>query len=102
MANEPAGQKKKDEKNKKTKRPTPLKRDDQSAKRNERNKIMKSRVNTAIRRFEDALKEGDAGVTKAKLSEAFSILDKASQKGVLKKNTTSRTKSRLNARVAAK
>lgn len=84
---------------KKVKRPTPLKRDEQAIKRNARNRAVKSRVNTAIRAFETAVEEGDANVSKAKLSQAHSVLDSAVQKGVLKKNTGNRTKARLHAKL---
>jgi small subunit ribosomal protein S20 len=98
MAQEQAGQKKEKEKVK-TKRPTPLKRDMQNAKRKARNRVVKSRVHTAIRNYEDALKSGEAAESKSRLNAAHSVLDKAAQKGVLKKNTVSRTKARLHARL---
>lgn len=98
MAQAPAGQKKEKEKGK-VKRPTPLKRDQQSAKRNARNRAMKSRVRSAIRNYEDALKSGESSESKSKLHAVHSVLDKAAQKGILKKNTVSRTKSRLHARL---
>lgn len=99
MGKEQAGKEK--EKTAKQKRPTPLKRDEQSAKRNQRNRMMKSRVLTAVRGYEEALKKGDKADSQTKLSEAHSMLDKAAQKGVLKKNTASRKKARLSARLAA-
>lgn len=95
MAKEPA------EKEKKVKLPTPLKRDRQAEERNVRNRDMKSRVRTALRGYEEALTGSDAKVRQEKLNEAHSILDKAAQKGVLKKNKVSRTKSRLHARLSA-
>lgn len=95
MAKEPA-----DKKQKKVKRPTPLKRDEQSLKRNLRNRIVKSRVATAIRSFDESLKSGNKDEAAAKLNEAYSVLDKAAQKGILKKNKSSRTKARLAARSA--
>ena len=54
MAKEPANKK-----DKKVKRLTPLKRDEQSLKRNLRNRIVKSRVQTAIRSYDDSLKAGN-------------------------------------------
>ena len=93
MAKEPA-----DKKVKKVKRPTPLKRDDQSLKRNLRNRNIKSRVSTAIRSYDDSLKAGNAEESLAKLNEAYSMLDKAVQKGVFKQNKSDRTKARLAAR----
>lgn len=89
------------DKNKKVKRPTPLKRDEQNAKANARNRIVKSRVHTTIRSYEESLAKGDATASKEKLNAVYSVLDKALQKGVLKKNTTSRTKARLTARLSA-
>lgn len=95
-----ANQEKKVEK--KTKRPTALKRDLQSKKRRMDNRIYKSRVRTAIRAFQDSIETGDESVTLAKLNEAYSILDKCAKKGVFKLNKVSRTKSRLAARAVAK
>jgi|AntAceMinimDraft_13_1070369.scaffolds.fasta_scaffold34611_2 small subunit ribosomal protein S20 len=43
--------------------------------------------------------EGDAKAAMEKLPTAFKAIDKAVKKGVLKFNTASRTKSRLNARI---
>ena len=94
MAKEPAGAKK----DKKVKRPTPLKRDEQSLKRNLRNRMVKSRVSTAIRAYEEAIKGGNADESRVKLNEAYSVLDKAAQKGVFKQNKSNRTKARLAAR----
>lgn len=88
------------EKTAKVKRPTPLKRDMQNAKRNIRNRTVKSQVRSAIRQYEDTLAGGNASETQTKLSRAHSLLDKAAQKGILKKNTASRTKARLQARLA--
>lgn len=93
MAKEPATKK-----DKKVKRPTPLKRDEQSLKRNLRSRMMKSRVQSAIRCYNDSIKAGNAEETTAKLNEAYSLLDKAAQKGIFKKNKSSRTKARLAAR----
>lgn len=90
-----------DEKTKKVKRPTPLKRDEQNERRNARNRIVKSRIHSAVRAYKETLEKGDAELIKAKLNEAYSILDKAAQKGVLKKNTSSRTKARLAASASA-
>lgn len=94
MAKEPAGAKVV----KKVKRPTPLKRDEQSLKRCLRNKVIKSRVSTAIRAYDESIKAGNAEDSKDKLNLAYSLLDKASQKGVFKQNKSDRTKARLAAR----
>lgn len=100
MAKDQAG-KKTEAKPAKVKRSTALKRDDQNAKRNTRNRAMKSRVLTAQRHYEEALKSGDTAKAKELLSGVYSILDKAAQKGILKKNTSSRKKARLSARLSA-
>lgn len=96
MAQDKAGQKEKA----KEKRPTPLKRNMQNVKRNMRNRVMKSRVHTAIRHYEEALEKGNSEDSRVKLNEAFSLLDKAAQKGVMKKNTSDRKKARLHARLS--
>jgi small subunit ribosomal protein S20 len=87
---------------KKVKRPTALKRDLQNKKRRLDNKIYKSRVRTAVRSFHESLEKGDQAVSKAKLDDVYSILDKCAKKGVFKLNKVSRTKSRLAARAVAK
>ena len=87
---------------KRTKRPTALKRDLQNEKRRLNNRIYKSRVRTAIRSFDESLEKGDAAATTEKLNEVYSILDKCAKKGVFKVNKVSRTKSRLAARAVAK
>lgn len=94
MAKEPEGKNKP-----KVKRATPLKRDDQSIKRNLRNRAMKSRVSTAIRTYKESVTKGDAESSKTLLNTAYSLLDKAAQKGVIGKNTSSRTKARLAAKI---
>lgn len=86
---------------KKEKRPTALKRDDQSEKRRLRNRAFKSQVRTAIREFETNLEKGEADATKASLSTVYSLMDKGVKRGVYKINKASRTKARLTARAAA-
>lgn len=92
----------KQEETKKVKRPTAQKRDLQNKKRRLNNKIYKSRVRTAIRSFQESLVKGDEALTKGKLDEVYSILDKCAKKGIFKLNKVSRTKSRLAARAVAK
>lgn len=93
---------KEQEKKKKEKRPTAIKRDLQSEKKRLRNKVYRSRVRTAIRNFQETALKGDASETTVKLNEVYSILDKCVQKGVFKLNKASRTKSRLAAKALAK
>lgn len=87
---------------KKTKRPTALKRDVQNAKKREINKAFKSKLRTAIRRFQESLKQEDGEVIKERLNAAYSLLDKAVKRNIMKLNAVSRKKSRLAARAAAK
>jgi small subunit ribosomal protein S20 len=67
--------------------------------RTEVNTARRSRVRTFIRKFEEALAGGDAGVAKAAFVEAQSDLMRAVSKGVVHKNTGSRKVSRLAARL---
>lgn len=90
----------KEDKNKKVKRPTALKRDLQHEKKRLRNKSFKSSVRTTIRQFEESLVKGDAAAVKANLSEVYSAMDKGVKKGVYTINKASRTKARLTARAA--
>ncbi|MBE3591664.1 MAG: 30S ribosomal protein S20 [Thermoanaerobacter sp.] len=65
------------------------------AKRTLRNKMIKSRVKTFIKKFNESLATGDIETIKEKLRLAVKELDKAATKGVLHKNTVARKKSRL-------
>lgn len=69
-----------------------------AVKRTERNRMVKSSLRTAIRKFTEA-----SGTEQAqdKLSLAFKALDMAATKGVIHKNTAARKKSRLAKRLSA-
>ncbi len=92
---------KEEKKKAKTRRPTALKRDEQSQKRRLINKSVMSETRTGIRTFNETVEKGDANLVKEKLNAAYSLLDKAAKRGVMKSNTASRTKSRLAAKAAA-
>lgn len=62
--------------------------------RTQRNKAIKSRVKTAIKKFRTALEQGD-GAAAAHLRQAIRVIDKAVTKGVLHPNTAARKKSSL-------
>lgn len=64
-------------------------------KRTERNRHIKSTVNTAIRSFDEALAQGNKEDAQMKLRRALVSIDKAVTKGVIHKNTAARKKSRL-------
>ena len=92
----------KEEKDKKKKRSTALKRDIQNNKKRLQNKIFKSKVRTSVRRFEDALTKGDEAQITETLNTVFSMMDKGVKRGTFKLNKASRTKSRFIARARAK
>ena len=60
-----------------------------------RNKSIKSRVKTFVKKVLSAVEAKNVDEAKAALQVAYKELDKAVTKGVLKKNTASRKKSRL-------
>lgn len=64
-----------------------------------RNQSIKSKVKTFAKKVILAVEQNDVENAKLALSNAFSQLDKAVAKGVYKKNTASRTKSRLSVKV---
>jgi small subunit ribosomal protein S20 len=65
-------------------------------KRTERNRMVKSSLRTAIRKFSESV---GSEVATDKLSMAFKALDKAATKGVIHKNTAARKKARLAKRL---
>ena len=64
-----------------------------------RNKSIKSRVKTFVKKVLSAVEAKNVDEAKAALQVAYKELDKAVTKGVLKKNTVSRKKSRLTLKV---
>ena len=64
-----------------------------------RNKMIKSKVNTVIKKVEAAIAAGDKEAAQANLLVAISEIDKAASKGVYHKNNASRKVSRLTAAV---
>lgn len=65
------------------------------AKKTMRNKIIKTRTKTAIKKVTAALEAGDKALSKEALVQAISTIDRATSKGVFHKNTAARKKSRL-------
>lgn len=65
------------------------------------NKMRRSRVRNFIRKVEEAIASGDAGVAKEALAAAQPELARAANKGVWHANTASRKISRLASRVKA-
>lgn len=64
-----------------------------------RNQAIKSRVKTFVKKVIAAVEANSVDEAKTALSVSYKELDKAVTKGVLKKNTVSRTKSRLALKV---
>ena len=78
-----------------------LKRARQTVAKTAVNRANKSRLRGTLRTMREALAAGNHEELKKIYSQTASFLDKSVQKGVLHKNTASRYKSRLNARVKA-
>jgi small subunit ribosomal protein S20 len=81
--------------------PSAIKRIRQNEKRNTKNQRNASRLTTQVRKLKRALDGNDAASAKDLLKPTISVVDKSVQKGVMKKNTASRIKSRLTRRVRA-
>ena len=71
-----------------------------SEKRRVRNKQVKTRVKTAIRRFHDTLENGDQQEIEGSLRAVMSQIDRAVVKGILHRNTAARKKAQLHRAVA--
>jgi small subunit ribosomal protein S20 len=78
-----------------------LKRARQTERRTARNRSNTSRLRSALREMRSALAKGDKPGAEQAFRQTVSALDKGIQKGVLHKNTASRYKSRLSARLKA-
>ena len=78
-----------------------LKRARQTETKTATNRSNTSRMRSALRNLRTALTSGDKTTLDATFSKTVSALDKSVQKGILHKNTASRYKSRLSARVKA-
>ena len=78
-----------------------LKRARQTETRTAANRANRTKFRTSLRALREALVADDKKSIASAYSATVSVLDKSVQKGVLHKNTASRYKSRLNARVKA-
>ena len=67
--------------------------------KNLRNRMVKSQVRTAFKKFDAAVENKDAAAAQTAYSQAVSAVDKATSKGVYQKNTASRYKSRMALRM---
>lgn len=66
-----------------------------------RNKAIRSKVKTAVKKVDAAIAAGDKAAAQTSLIAAVSEIDKATTKGVYHKNTSSRKVSRLSKAVDA-
>lgn len=64
-------------------------------KRTLRNRMNRSALRTAIKRFEKAIESKDVNLAKVELVKAESTIDKSTKKGIIHKNNAARKKSRL-------
>ncbi len=72
-----------------------------NSKRHEKNKAIKSKVKTTIKKLDAAILDGDQNAAAEALKAATIEIDKATSKGVYHKNTSSRKISRLTKAVNA-
>lgn len=63
------------------------------------NRRNKQRMRTQVKKLRKAIEANDTEGARQLLSSAVSALDRSVQKGVMKKNTVSRLKSRLSLKV---
>ncbi len=73
-----------------------LKRAAQSVKLAAVNRSNRTRVRSTIKSLRAAIAAGDAAAAKGMINDTVSAIDRAVAKGVLRKNTANRYKSRLN------
>ena len=78
-----------------------LKRVRQTKRKTTVNRANRSRIRGSLRLLREAILKGDHAAATEQFRITVSALDKSVQKGILHKNTASRYKSRLNARVKA-
>ncbi len=78
-----------------------LKRARQTDKKTTVNRANSSRLRTQLRKLRTALASGDQSQTQTLYRETVSLIDQSVKKGIIHKNTGSRYKSRLSARVKA-
>ncbi len=79
--------------------PSALKRYRHSQRRRLVNQMNRQKLKTQMKKLRAAIGTGKAADAKTLLPETFSIIDRSVQKGVIKKNTAGRYKSRLTKRV---
>ena len=76
-----------------------IKRYRQSQQRRLVNQMNRHKLRTQMKKLRAAIATGKAGDAQTLLTATFSVIDRSVQKGVIKKNTARRYKSRLAKRV---
>ena len=76
------------------------KRNRQSEKRRARNQGVRTRVKTAVKKVRESLEQGELAAAQQAFLAAARVIDKASSKGVVHRNTASRKIARLAKAVA--
>ena len=71
------------------------KRERQEERRRLRNRMAKSTMRTAIKKFDAAVAAGDKDAAVKALAESSKLLDTVAGKGIIHRNTAARKKSRL-------
>jgi small subunit ribosomal protein S20 len=79
--------------------PSALKRHRQSQRRRLTNQMNRHKLKTQMKKLRSAIATGKSADAKTILPATFSVIDRSVQRGVIKKNTARRYKSRLTKRV---
>lgn len=74
----------------------------QSLKRRDHNRQLRSRLRTVLKRIRAAVETENPAEAKTQLTEAFSLVDKMANKGIIHRNAAGRYKSRLVKRLATR
>ena len=77
-----------------------LKAHRQSLVHRERNRKFRSQLRTTLKQVRAVIDAKDKTAVKKQLGQAISVIDKMAAKGVIHRNTASRYKSRLSARLS--
>ena len=77
-----------------------LKANRQNIKRREHNRALRAKLRTGLKSIRKSLDAKDVEAAKGALRSMQSLVDKMATKGIIHKNTASRYKSRLAARIA--
>lgn len=77
-----------------------LKANRQNVKRREANRSLRAKLRTGLKKIRTSLDGKDVAAAKTALTSMQSLVDKMATKGIIHKNTASRYKSRLAAKIS--